>query len=427
MERYVVKDNKKLRCGYTTGSCAAAAAQRAAALLLGASLPDHEDIVLTTPKGVTLQLKPQRTEQGEEWASCSIRKDAGDDPDITNGILVYARVSKLAEEVQAAEAVALSTGSKAAGSLKREAIAAESRIVITGGDGVGTVTKPGLACAIGEAAINPVPRSMILEQVKAVCDELDYAGSLLVEISVPEGSEIAKRTYNPRLGIVGGISILGTSGIVEPMSEQALIDTIRTEMNVRKAEGAEYLVITPGNYGETFLKKYLDKEEIAAVKCSNFIGEALDYAEALKFKGVLLTGHIGKLIKTSAGIMNTHSKYGDARMEILTAHAALAGAPPAALEKLMDCVTTEDAITVLDEAEIREQTLTSVLKKLDYHIKERVHHQMEIGAVIFSNFYGYLGETVDADMLKSMVLGVTTGAAKQEEVAKTEEPVKPEE
>lgn len=376
MERYVMKDNKKLRCGYTTGSCAAAAAQRAAALLLGASLHDHDDIVLVTPKGVTLQLKPELTDLGEEWASCSIRKDAGDDPDITNGILIYARVSKLAEE---------------------------AGIVITGGDGVGTVTKPGLACAIGEAAINPVPRSMILEQVKAVCDELDYAGSLLVEISVPQGSEIARRTYNPRLGIVGGISILGTSGIVEPMSEQALIDTIKTEMNVRKAEGVKYLVITPGNYGETFLKKYLDKEEIAAVKCSNFIGEALDYAEEMKFKGVLLTGHIGKLIKTSAGIMNTHSKYGDARMEILTAHAALAGAPPAVLKRLMECVTTEDAIAVLDEAEIREITLTSVLKKLDYHIKERVHYQMEIGAVTFSNFYGYLGETVDAAMLKSMV------------------------
>ncbi|MDF2654229.1 MAG: cbiD [Bacillota bacterium] len=376
MERYVMKDNKKLRCGYTTGSCAAAAAQRAAALLLGASIPNHEDIVLITPKGVTLQLKPELTELREEWASCSIRKDAGDDPDITNGILVCARVSKLTEE---------------------------AGIIITGGDGVGTVTKPGLACSIGEAAINPVPRAMILEQVKAVCDELDYVGSLLVEISVPEGSDIAKRTYNPRLGIVGGISILGTSGIVEPMSEQALIDTIKTEMNVRKAEGAEYLVITPGNYGETFLKKYLGKDEIAAVKCSNFIGEALDYAEELKFKGVLLTGHIGKLIKTSAGIMNTHSKYGDARMEILTAHAALAGAPPAVLERLIDCVTTEDAITVLDEAEIREQTLTSVLKKLDYHIKERVHHQVEIGAILFSNFYGYLGETVDAARLKSMV------------------------
>ncbi|QOX65889.1 cobalamin biosynthesis protein CbiD [Anoxybacterium hadale] len=389
-----MKDNKKLRCGYTTGSCAAAAAQRAAALLLGASLHDHEDIVLVTPKGVTLQLKPELTELGEKWASCSIQKDAGDDPDITNGILVCARVSKLADEDQTVKATGSNTGNEAS---------AKSRIVITGGDGVGRVTKPGLACSIGEAAINPVPKAMILEQVKAVCDELDYAGSLLVEISVPQGSEIAKRTYNPRLGIVGGISILGTSGIVEPMSEQALIDTIKTEMNVRKAEGAEYLVITPGNYGETFLKKYLGKEEIAAVKCSNFIGEALDYAEEMKFKGVLLTGHIGKLIKTSAGIMNTHSKYGDARMEILTAHAALAGAPPAVLKRLMECVTTEDAITVLDEAEMREITLASVLKKLDYHIKERVHHQMEIGAVIFSNFYGYLGETVDAAILKSMV------------------------
>lgn len=375
----MVKDNKKLRWGYTTGSCAAAAAQRAVALLLNASISADEEIALMTPKGIQLRLSPEKTEKGEDWASCCIRKDAGDDPDITNGILIYARVSKLPEE-------------------------AEPKIKIIGGDGVGRVTKPGLACGIGEAAINPVPRAMITEQVKAVCDELDYSDGLLVEISVPEGKEIAKRTYNPRLGIEGGISILGTSGIVEPMSEQALIDTIKTEMNVRKAEGFEYLVLTPGNYGETFLKKHWNCEQLATVKCSNYIGEALDYAEELKFKGILLVGHIGKLIKTAAGIMNTHSKYGDARMEIMAAHAALAGATEATVEKLFSSVTTEEAIAVLDEAEIREKTLASILKKLDYHIRERVHHGPEIGAIVFSNFYGYLGETADAACLKTRML-----------------------
>ena len=387
MEQYVLKDNQKLRCGYTTGSCAAAAAQRAAAMVLGASFSPDERIVLYTPKGIRLELAMVNPENGEGWASCAIKKDGGDDPDVTNGILIYARVSQILKSENVMQ--------------KNES---EPQIVLDGGIGVGRVTKRGLACPVGEAAINPVPRKMILEQVRTVCEEFDYTGGLRVEISVPEGEEIAKRTFNSQLGVLGGISILGTSGIVEPMSEQALIDTIKVKMNVRKADGAEYLVITPGNYGETFLKSHLTIPEIDAVKCSNFIGEALDYAELSKFNGVLLVGHIGKFIKVAAGVMNTHSKYGDARMEIMGVHAALAGAPKEVVERLLTCVTTEDAISVLDQAGIREKTLQSILEKLDSRIKERVHHSLEIGAIIFSNQYGYLGETEDAPLLRRKLL-----------------------
>lgn len=376
MDQYVFKDNQKLRCGYTTGSCAAAAAQRAAAMVLGAEFAPGDKIVLHTPKGVRLELSPEDQQSGEGWASCAIRKDGGDDPDVTNGILIYARVSTRSEP----------------------------GILLDGGEGVGRVTKRGLACPVGEAAINPVPRKMILEQVQRVCEDFDYREGLRVEISVPEGEEVAKRTFNANLGILGGISILGTSGIVEPMSEQALIDTIRVKMSVRKADGAEYLVITPGNYGETFLKTQIALTEIDSVKCSNFIGEALDFAELYGFKGVLLVGHIGKLVKVADGIMNTHSKYGDARMEIMTSHAAEAGASKEVLEQLAECVTTEDAISVLDTAGIREQTLRSILNKLDLHIKERVHHSLEIGAVVFSNQYGFLGETGDAEMIRKKLL-----------------------
>jgi len=376
MEQYVIKDNQKLRCGYTTGSCAAAAAQRAAAMVLGAEFSPEDKIVLYTPKGVRLELYAEHPERGDGWASCAVRKDGGDDPDVTDGILVYAKVSKRPEP----------------------------GITLDGGAGIGRVTKRGLSCPVGEAAINPVPRQMILEQVGRVCEEFDYAEGLHVEISVPEGEEIAKRTFNAQLGILGGISILGTSGIVEPMSEQALIDTIKVKMNVRKADGAEYLVVTPGNYGETFLKSHIVLPDVDSVKCSNFIGDALDYAELSGFKGVLLVGHIGKFIKVAAGVMNTHSKYGDARMEILGAHAALAGASKEVVKRLFACVTTEDAISVLDEAGIREQTLQSVLKRLDFHIKERVHHSMEIGAIIFSNQYGYLGETEGAAELRRKLL-----------------------
>lgn len=398
MEQYVLKDNQRLRCGYTTGSCAAAAAQRAAAMVLGASFSIEDKIVLDTPKGVRLELTAADMEAGDGWARCAVRKDGGDDPDVTTGILIYAKVSKVPERDQ---------GTTSEKFFSREPFSAPedaSQITLDGGAGVGRVTKPGLACAVGEAAINPVPRRMILEQVRMVCDEFDYRGALHVEISAPEGEETAKRTFNAQLGIIGGISILGTSGIVEPMSEQALIDTIKVKMNVSKAGGAEYLVITPGNYGETFLKSHIALPELDSVKCSNFVGDALDYAESSGFKGVLLVGHIGKFIKVSAGIMNTHSKYGDGRMEIMGAHAALAGASKDVIERLLTCVTTEDAISVLDEAGIREETLRSVLSRLDSRIRERVHHSMEIGAVIFSNHYGYLGETEEAPLLRKKLL-----------------------
>jgi len=395
MEWYVLKDNQRLRCGYTTGTCAAAAAQRAAAMVLGASFSPEDKIVLTAPKGVRLELDALDPEIGEGWASCAVRKDAGDDPDITNGILVYARVSKAdgGTGPRKKEREALRTGV----TVLRESF---PRITLDGGIGVGRVTKRGLSCPVGEAAINPVPRRMILEQVLEVCEEFDYEGSLHVEISVPGGEEIARKTFNPQLGVLGGISILGTSGIVEPMSDQALVDTIKVKMDVRKADGAEYLVITPGNYGEAFFKTNMALPDIDTIKCGNFIGEALDYAEHSGFKGVLMVGHIGKLIKVAAGIMNTHSRYGDARMEILGAHAALAGAAKETIKELLACVTMEDAISVLDRAGIRERTLQSVLNKLDFHIKERVHHSMEIGAMIFSNHHGYLGETADAPLLR---------------------------
>ncbi len=374
--KYVGEKNKRLRQGYTTGTCAAAAAQGAVIFAFSETVPKVAKI--HTPKGKELELallecRRGYTEDGDIYAVCAIKKDSGDDPDVTNGVMVYAKVT-----------------------LKKEM---GKGTLLLAGTGVGTVTKPGLACAVGEPAINPTPRKMILYEVEKAAQEFDYHGGISVEISIPEGVEIAKRTYNPRLGIVGGISVLGTSGIVEPMSEQALIDTIKVEMNMRKAAGAAYLVITPGNYGETFLKDTMKLGEIYTVKCSNFLGEALDYAEECGFQGILLVGHIGKFVKVAGGIFNTHSKYGDARLEILSAHAALQGAPQKTIERLMHCLTTDDAISVLDEIQLREKTMTSILEKLDYHVKERTHRSLQIGAVTFSNQYGYLGQTEDAAKL----------------------------
>ena len=282
MDRYVTVDGKQMRLGYTTGSCAAAASKAAAYMLLtGRAL---ETVKLLTPKGIPLELPLHEVSFDKEKAVCAVEKDGGDDPDVTTGALIYAEV----------------TYGDAPG------------VDIDGGVGVGRVTKPGLDQPVGNAAINSTPRRMIRENVEEVCRLMDYHGGLKVLISAPAGVELAKKTFNPRLGIQGGISILGTTGIVEPMSESALIETIRVELRQRRAEGAEYALLTPGNYGADFLKDSLQVDWKRAVLTSNFIGDSLDACREFGFRGALLVGHVGKLVKISGNMLNTHSKWGTA-------------------------------------------------------------------------------------------------------------------
>ena len=369
------KDGKDLRFGYTTGSCAAAASKAAARMLLEGSR--EESVELMTPKGILLNLPVEEITAGEGFVSCAVRKDSGDDPDITNGILIFSKVEF----------------SKTPG------------ITLEGGFGVGRVTKPGLECPVGAPAINRVPREMITAAVRAMQEESGNSAGLKVTISIPEGERLAKRTFNPRLGIVGGLSVLGTSGIVEPMSEAALVDTIRVEMKQLAASGRKMAVITPGNYGEDFMKEVLHADLSGAVKCSNFVGETLDMAGEFGFQKVLLIGHIGKFVKLAAGIMNTHSRYADGRMEVMGVHAALCGANGELLAKLMDCITTDDALDVLEQAGLLEETLSSILRKIDFHLKARSHGDYQVEAVIFSNKRGLLGMTAGAEGMLIQIRG----------------------
>lgn len=364
-EHYVTAGGKRLRCGYTTGTCAALAAAAAARLLLTGRAP--ETVSLRTPKGWVVEVPVEAPRLEEGAACCCVTKDGGDDVDATHGLTVCARV---------------------------EAAAGES-VLLQGGPGVGRVTRPGLDQPVGEWAINRVPRQMIREAVDAVRRELDEPGGLRVTISVPGGEAAARRTFNPRLGVEGGISILGTSGIVEPMSVQAIVETTALELRQAAAGGARQLVLTPGNYGMEFLARggVALPAEVPVVRCSNFIGEALDGAGAEGFSAVLLVGHIGKLVKLAGGIMNTHSRWADGRAELFCAHAALCGADRDTAQALMDSATADQCLSVLERAGLREPVMDSLLEAVQRHLERRAAEQFSVGAVLFSNQYGLLGMT----------------------------------
>ena len=372
LELYIPVGRQKLRCGYTTGTCAAAAAAGAAArLLTGETLPA---VRIITPAGVAVEAELLQHAAGEGWAACAVRKDGGDDPDVTDGALIFARVERTDTP----------------------------GIIIDGGEGVGRVTLPGLDQPVGAAAINSTPRRMIGEQMEAVMAKAGYTGGLRAVISVPEGETLAKRTFNPRLGIVGGISILGTSGIVKPMSEAALIDSLYLEMDQRRAAGTEDLLLTPGNYGESFAREVLGLNLDRWCMCSNYLGAAIDHAAGAGFRSVLVVGHLGKLIKAAAGCMNTHSKTADARRETLTAHAALAGADGALLRALFDSPTTDAGVELLKQAGLLGPVMASIGEALDGQLKRRAGEGLTIEALFFSNQYGILGKTPGAERLLAL-------------------------
>lgn len=363
-ELFTFRGGKRLRCGRTTGTCAALAAQGAARLLLTGRAPDTAS--LTTPKGPKVKAPLEDCHMEGAAALCSVRKDGGDDVDATHGLLIIAQVEKRSDP----------------------------GVSIEGGEGVGRVTRAGLDQPVGAAAINRIPRRMIEDAVLSVGDELGYEGGFRVTVSVPGGEEAAKKTFNPQLGIEGGISILGTSGIVEPMSAQALIDTIALEIRQKAVQGHRNIILTPGNYGMDFLHAQgMDRWGVPVVKCSNFIGDALDACGAEYMRGVLLAGHLGKLVKLAGGIMNTHSRTADCRAELFCAHAALCGAGPELCRALMDCVSSDACIAVLDGAGLREEVLDSLLSAIQNHLDRRAAGAFQAGAVVFSNQYGLLGHT----------------------------------
>lgn len=364
LDKFVEKGGKRLRYGYTTGSCATAAAKGAVTMVLTQGLTDF--VSIDTPKGWTLNLDLHDCQVSPESATCSVVKDAGDDPDVTHGVKVYATVTKKE-----------SPG-----------------ITFCGGLGVGTVTRAGLSIAVGEPAINPVPREMMTREIMKVMKDKDYAGGFEVKIAIPQGVELARRTFNPKLGIVGGLSVVGTSGIVEPMSEEALKESMRLELAMLKAQNTLKIIFVPGNYGRDYaLAQGLP--DALMVKTSNYMGYMLEEAEHMGFEEILLVGHLGKLVKVAGGLFNTHSAVCDGRMEILAAHAALLGAPQELVAKIMESVTTDEATNYL-----LAQGLDGYFDHLAQAVKKRceakVYGNIHIEAILFSKEHGFLGASSGA-------------------------------
>lgn len=337
LEMFVIKDGKSLRCGYTTGSCATAAAKAAAIMLETGKSINY--IEIDTPANVKLKLEVHNQIITKDYVSCSIIKDAGDDPDNTDGIEIFARVSKRKDE----------------------------QIIIDGGQGIGRITRKGLFGEIGEAAINPVPRKMIENEVRKVSENSGYD----ILIYAPQGEVIGKKTFNSYIGIEGGISIIGTKGIVYPMSEDALLKTIYMEIDMLEQKyGNQHIVLVPGNYGE----KISDDLGISEprVKVSNYLGDSLLYVYNKGFKSITLIGHIGKFAKLSIGVFNTHSKVCDGRMEAFVYYLALMGAPMDVLKRVNKAITAEEGLNICIE-----EGYGTVVKEMEKGAENRIKRYLK--------------------------------------------------
>lgn len=366
LNEFIRNGQELLRCGYTTGSCATLGVKACGEMLLTQKRIETSEIM--TPKGILVKVSLENMILEENMASCSVKKDGGDDFDVTHGADIVTTLRLLPE----------------------------NEIIITGGTGVGIVTKVGLDQPKGNHAINSVPRQMMTKELLVLKEKYDYSGGFHVEISVPQGELLAKKTFNPYMGILGGISILGTTGIVEPKSSTALLSSIEAELKMHRENGVTDLIITPGQYGSKFLKAYPVLSHMETVQISNFLGDSLDLLAVLGFRNVLLVGHIGKLVKVSAGIMNTHSKYGDGRREIFMAYSSLCGGSQFLAEKLMDSVTSDACLDFIEEEQILPQVLSKIFQSSEEHLMRRASEHFKIGVMMFTNVRGELGKSQNA-------------------------------
>ncbi|MBI5124952.1 MAG: cobalamin biosynthesis protein CbiD [Planctomycetes bacterium] len=365
-----------LRYGYTTGSCAAGATLAATQGLLTGIIPDR--VELLTPSGVSLRLEILEKSLTEDSASCAVRKDAGSDPDVTHGCLVFARIAphypSCHSDPEHNEGEESPQPSK-------------EKILIDGGVGVGRVTKPGLRVPPGQAAINPVPRDMIHS---AAAPLLKKWRGLEVTISVPGGEELARKTFNPRLGILGGISIIGTTGIVRPMSQEALKDSITACLDVARALGHETTVLVPGNLGERACRRNFKLPQEQVVEMGNFLGFTLVEAAKRGFRRIILAGHPGKLAKLLRGDLDTHSLKSAPAMDIINKILKEEGLEEEALHTLDNSLTVEGILQGL-KSRGKLELMDCVADRIESEAETLLQRKTEMGVILFDMELGIAG------------------------------------
>lgn len=362
MDEYLYFRGKKLRYGYTTGSSATAATKAALMYLLDDSKHDIPEVTIKLPSGNPLTISVNSLEKKENSVLASVIKDGGDDPDVTHGLEIYSKVS----------------------------LRNDSKINIFGGTGVGKVTKKGLPIAPGNSAINPVPLKMIRETVEEMLPEGFGAD---VEISVPKGEETAKKTLNAKLGIIGGISILGTTGIVKPMSEESWKASLAIElkMALENAGNGEAIFLF-GNRGKQYLSDNFDDNTSQAIVISNFVGYMFDRACEFEAKKIYFIGELGKFVKVAGGIFHTHSRVSDAKMEILTANALLVGESTENMKKIMASNTTEEATKYIEKTEVYNLLAEKAKQKCEEYCR-RNGWELEVETLIISAEKEVLGNS----------------------------------
>lgn len=362
MDEYLYFRGKKLRYGYTTGSSATAATKAALMYLLDDSKHDIPEVTIKLPSGNSLTISVNSLEKKENSVLASVIKDGGDDPDVTHGLEIFSKVS----------------------------LRNDSKINIFGGIGVGKITKKGLPVAPGNSAINPVPLKMIRETVEEMLPEGLGAD---VEIFVPKGEETAKKTLNAKLGIIGGISILGTTGIVKPMSEESWKASLAIElkMALENAGNGEAIFLF-GNRGKQYLSDNFDDNTSQAIVISNFVGYMFDRACEFEAKKIYFIGELGKFVKVAGGIFHTHSRVSDAKMEILTANALLVEESTENMKKIMSSNTTEEATKYIEKTEVYSLLAEKAKQKCEEYCR-RNGWELEVETLIISAEKEVLGNS----------------------------------
>lgn len=340
---------KEMKSGYTTGSCAAAGTKAALLALQGNVVKEVE---LHALSGELLHIPIESVEFTVDGAKAEVIKNGGDDPDITHGASVFTEV----------------------------VINPQSKTVnFHAGLGIGIVTQPGLSVEPGQPAINPGPRKMMTQVVQEL---LPQGCGCDITVSIPKGIELAKKTLNPILGIEGGISVIGTTGIVRPMSEEGFKNSLTPQISVAKANGYNDIVFVPGKIGEN-IAKALSLPSKALIQTSNFIGHMLEFAVDEEIKSVLLFGHLGKLVKVAGGIFYTHSKIADARLEIMASYAAMLGMDSTGVKEIFSVKTTEAAMPIIEKYGLVEKGYYDLLaQRASLRSQQHVFNAFTVGTVI---------------------------------------------